>query len=115
MTLILTRAERPRLHVRKNDHVVVISGIDKGKRGRVLRVIPKKGKVVVEGVRYVIKHQRRSAQAVERGRIQKEAAIAASSVLLHCPKCDRGVRTSYKHAGDGARIRVCKKCNEKIG
>ena len=107
--------ERFKLHVRKNDQVVIIAGTDKSKRGRVLRVVPKKRKVVVEGVHFVVKHQRRTAQSTEHGRIQKEAPIDISNVLLYCPKCDRGVRTSYKHTADGTRVRVCKRCNEEIG
>ncbi len=102
-------------HIRKNDQVIVITGADLGKRGRVLRVIPKKRRVVVEGVRYVIKHQRRTAQTTERGRIQKEAPIDISNVLLYCPKCDRGVRTTFKHTGEGARVRLCKRCGEEVG
>jgi len=103
------------LHIRKNDQVVVTVGKDLGKRGRVLRVLPRKRKVVVEGVNYVIKHQRRTAQSTERGRVQKEAPVDISNVLLYCPKCDRGVRVSFKHTEDGARVRLCKRCGEEVG
>ena len=76
-----------KVHVRKNDTVVVISGKDKGKTGEVLRVIPKTGKVVVKGVNLVKKHQKPNRQNMQGGIIEMEAAINSSKVMLYCTKC----------------------------
>ena len=103
------------MHIRRNDQVIVLTGTDNGKRGRVLRVIPKRQAVVVEGINYVTRHLRRSPQASEWGRVQKEAPIDVSNVLLFCPKCERGVRVKKKSTEDKVVIRVCKKCGEEIG
>lgn len=78
-----------KVHVRKNDTVVVISGKDKGKTGEVLRVIPKTGKVVVKGVNLVKKHQKPNRQNMQGGIIEMEAAINSSKVMLFCEKCKR--------------------------
>jgi len=99
-----------KLPVRKNDTVVVISGVDKGKRGKILSAYPKNGKVVVEGVAMVTKHQKPRGQGMPGGIIHKEAAIPASKVLLVCPKCNRATRNAHQILEDGSKVRVCKKC-----
>ena len=97
----------------KNDTVEVISGNDRGKRGRVLQVLPKKDKVLVEGVRYIWRHVRPSQQNPQGGRVQKESPVDASIVLPVCPSCDRGVRVRFE--GDGAgKVRVCSRCGGEI-
>ena len=101
-----------KVHVRKNDTVVVISGKDKGKTGEVLRVIPKTGKVVVKGVNLVKKHQKPNRQNMQGGIIEMEAAINSSKVMLFCEKCKKATRISHKLLEDGAKVRVCKKCGE---
>ncbi|EHK2348174.1 50S ribosomal protein L24 [Clostridium perfringens] len=101
-----------KVHVRKNDTVVVISGKDKGKTGEVLRVIPKTGKVVVKGVNLVKKHQKPNRQNMQGGIIEMEAAINSSKVMLFCEKCKKVTRISHKLLEDGAKVRVCKKCGE---
>ena len=85
-----------KVHVRKNDTVVVISGKDKGKTGEVLRVIPKTGKVVVKGVNLVKKHQKPNRQNMQGGIIEMEAAINSSKVMLFCEKCTKATRISHK-------------------
>src|SRR5262245_61932868 len=102
------------MHIRKDDIVVVLSGDDKGKRGRVLRVITKDNKIVVEGVNKVYKHLRPSRQNPQGGRLSKEMPIAVSNALLYCPACTRGVRVAKKVA-DGSKTRVCKKCGHSFG
>lgn len=98
-----------KLHVRAGDTVVVISGDEKGKKGKVLRAVPKAGKVVVEGIAMVTKHQKARGQEMPGGIIHKEAAIYASNVMLICGKC--GKATRHAHAiNDGKKMRVCKKC-----
>lgn len=79
-------------------------------RGKVLRVIADKDKVVVEGVNRRFKHVRRSQKYPQGGRIQREVPINMSNVMPVCPKCDRGVRVSYKEEDNGAKSRVCRKC-----
>ena len=100
------------MQIKKDDTVVVIAGKDKGKTGTVLRTIPKKNKVVVEGVAMVKKHQKARRQGEESGIIMKEAAIDASNVLRVCPKCGKAVRTGVKVLEDGSKARYCKKCDE---
>ncbi|HBC95776.1 MAG TPA: 50S ribosomal protein L24 [Clostridium sp.] len=101
-----------KVHVRKKDTVMVISGKDKGKIGEVLSVMPKVGKVVVKGVNIVSKHQKPNKQNVEGGIIQKEAPIYSSKVMLYCNKCESVTRISHKILDDGTKVRVCKKCGE---
>ncbi len=104
--------ETKRIHVKKNDTVMVISGKDKGKTGEVLAVMPKTGKIVVKGVHVVTKHQKPSSKNMQGGIIQKEAAINSSKVMLYCSKCKSVTRISYKIEENGTKNRVCKKCGE---
>ena len=97
------------MHIRSKDTVVVITGKDKGKEGKVLVASPKTGKVVVEGVAIATKQQ-----GVPGGIIKKEAAIDASNVMLVCPKCKKGVRVGYSVLENGTKVRVCKKCGASI-
>ncbi len=106
------------LHVKKDDLVVVLSGADKGARGKVLAVSPKEGKVMVEGVNKVKKHNKARRQGETSSIIETEGAIYASKVQLVCPKCDKGVRARYVFEedknGQQVKVRVCAKCGEKI-
>lgn len=101
-----------KLHVRKDDTVVVISGKDKGKMGKVLVADPKAGRVIVEGVNFVTKHVRPRGQGQQGGRIEQEGPIYASKTMLYCPKCKKGTRKAFKILDDGSKARVCKKCGE---
>ena len=100
---------RAKLHVKKGDTVMVLTGKDKGKVGKILKAIPKKMRVVVEGVNLIKKHQRPTQSNPEGGIITKEAPIHVSNVLLFCPKCNKGVRTRKK-IDENRKIRVCVKC-----
>lgn len=102
--------KQKKLPVRIGDNVVVISGVEKGKKGKVLRAEPKTGKVVVEGVAMATKHQKSRGQGMPGGIIHKEAAIYASKVLLVCGKCGKATRNAHKILEDGKKVRVCKKC-----
>ncbi len=104
-----------KLHVKKNDTVVVITGKDKGKKGKVMVTDPKKGRVIVAGVNVVARHTKPRGQAQEGGILHREAPIDISNVMLYCEKCQKGVRTSVKILENGDKIRVCKKCGESIG
>jgi len=97
--------------VRKNDNVIVIAGRDRGKRGRVLRVLPDKGRVVVEGVNFVKKHTRANPQRnIKGGIIEHEAPVHASNVQIVCPECGKTTRAGHRRLDDGTRVRFCRKC-----
>ena len=101
------------LKIKKNDKVVVLSGKDKGKTGKVLGTVPSERKVVVEGINMVTCHIKPRKQGETGGRIEHEGTINASNVMLVCPKC--GVATRVGHAMDGdKKVRVCKKCGKNI-
>ena len=101
------------MKIRSNDTVVVLSGKDKGKTGKVLRVDVKGQKVVVEGVNVATKHQAPRRQGQEGGIIKVEGAFYASKASLYCSKCGKGVRAAHKMDGD-KKVRVCAKCGETL-
>lgn len=103
-----------KVHVKKNDTVMVISGKDKGKTGEVLAVMPKTGKVIVSGVNIVSKHEKPSKSNAQGGIIKTEAPIFSSKVMLYCKKCKAVTRIANKILEDGTKVRVCKKCNETL-
>ena len=110
------------MHVKSNDQVVVISGKDKGKKGKITAAFPKVGRVTVEGVNLVTKHQKARNAMQPGGIVKKELPIDASNVMLVCPKCGKATRIAHKVtmvAGENGKqnrkmIRVCKKCNADI-
>lgn len=102
-----------KLHIKKDDTVVVLSGNDKGKRGTVIAASPEEGKVIVSGVHIVSKHTKARRQGETSQIVKTEGAIYASKVQLVCPKCDKGVRTHAKVV-DGKKVRVCAKCGAEI-
>ena len=101
------------MNVKKNDTVVVLSGKDKGKRGKVLSVDPKTRKVVVEKINMASRHQKPRKQGEEGGIIQKEIPLYASKVITVCPKCSKPTRVAHKIEG-GKKVRVCKHCGAEI-
>ena len=101
------------LKIKKNDTVVVLSGKDKGKQGKVLAVMPADRKVIVEGINMVSRHTRPRKQGEEGGIIKKEAPLYACKVMRVCPKCDKATRPASKIV-DGKKVRVCKKCGAEI-
>ena len=102
-----------KLHIKKDDTVVVLSGSDKGVRGTVIATSPEESKVIVAGVHTVSKHTQARRQGETSQIVRTEGAIYASKVQLVCPKCDKGVRTGVKVV-DGKKIRVCRKCGAEI-
>ena len=98
----------------KNDIVQIVSGNDSGKRERVLYVMPKDNRLLVEHVNFVTKHMRRSRENPQGARLQKEAPINASNCMLVCPNCDQGVRVGYSIDDNNKKVRVCKKCGNEI-
>ena len=106
------------LHIKKDDLVVVISGDDKGVRGKVIATSPEEGKVIVEGANIVSKHNKARRQGETSSIVKTEGAMYASKVMLVCPKCDKGVRVKagFETDKDGKKIktRLCAKCGGKI-
>ena len=107
-------AEAQKLHVKKGDTVVVLSGKDKGKKGKVIEALPKKAKVVVEGVNKVKRHTKPSQSAPQGGILTKEAALSSSKVMLVCPACNKATRIAKTALASGEFVRKCKKCGEII-
>ena len=103
-----------KLHVKKDDLVMIVAGKDKGKSGKVLRVLPEKERVLVENLNLIKRHTRPSQTNSEGGIIEKEAPIAISNVQLLCPGCSKPARTGIKVLEDGNKSRFCKKCNEIV-
>ena len=101
------------MNIRKDDKVVVISGKDKGKEGKVLVAQPKAGKVIVEGVSVASKHQKPRKQGEEGGIIKMETPIYACKVMVVCPKCGKPTRVAHKIEG-GKKSRVCVKCGAEL-
>ena len=101
------------LHVKTGDTAVVLSGKEKGKRGKVLSVNPKKGMVVIEGVNMIKCHPKPRRQGETGGIVKREAAIYASKVQVVCPKCSKATRVAYK-IEDGKKSRVCKHCGAAL-
>lgn len=105
----MSRIQTP---IRKNDNVVVVSGKDRGKRGRVLRLSPGKNRLIVEGVNIVKRHTRPNPrQNVKGGVVEHEAALHASNVQLVCPDCGAATRIGRRLLGDGRKVRICRKCD----
>ncbi len=102
-----------KIHVKKDDTVIVISGDDKGKKGKVLEVSPEEGKVIVEGINIVTKHAKPRRQGETGGIVKVEGAMYADKVQLYCDKCGKGVRAKHTVKGD-KKIRVCAKCGKEI-
>ena len=108
------------MHIRKDDVVEVITGDDAGTAkervtGRVLRVLPDKDQIVVEGINRVYKHLKPNRRSAQGGRLSKEMPISVSNVLLYCPTCRRGVRVGRRYGSDGRKERFCRKCGAALG
>jgi len=102
------------MKIAKNDIVEVIAGNDRGKKGKVLKVLPRSRRVVVEGVNFIHRHTRPRSQGDQGGIIEKEAPIDVSNVMLVCSKCNTGVRVRTKILADKSKTRVCTQCGEMI-
>ena len=105
-----------KVHVKTSDTVVILSGKDKGKQGKVLAVSPKEGKVIVEGLNVVTKHVKPRSAQQPGGIVEAEAAMYASKVMAVCPKCGKPTRVAHKFLEDGTKVRVCKNadCGEEF-
>ncbi len=104
-----------KLNIAKNDTVVVVSGKYAGVKGRVLKVYPKVGRIIVEGVNFVKRHLKPGQKGMQAGGIvEREAPIHAAKVMLYCGHCDRPVRINHKQLEDGKHVRICNKCQEML-
>lgn len=106
------------MHVKKDDTVLILSGDEKGKKGKVLAVSPKEGKVIVEGINMIKKHVKPRQAGQEGGIIEAEGAMYATKVQVVCPACKKATRIAHKkvlsNAGKSRSVRICKKCGEEI-
>jgi large subunit ribosomal protein L24 len=97
--------------IRKNDNVLVVTGKNRGSRGRVLKVDPEKNRLIVEGVNLIKRHTKPNPQKnIKGGVVEREASIHASNVQLVCPECGKQTRVGRKILGDGRKVRICRKC-----
>ena len=101
------------MNIKKNDTVIVLSGKDKGKKGKVLIAMPADNKVVVEGVNVATCHTKPRKQGEAGGIVKRETPIRSCKVALYCSKCGKGVRVGYK-VEDGKKTRICRKCGAEI-
>lgn len=102
------------MKIRRNDTVVLTTGKDKGKSGKVRRVFPDKNRVVVEGLNMIKRHSRARRATRQAGIIELEAPIHISNVMLLCSKCDRRTRVGFRALADGKRVRICISCQEVV-
>ena len=105
----------PKFKVRKNDTVMVITGRDRGKTGKVLRVVPARGRVFVERLNMVKRHTKPRGAASPGGIVEREAPLDISNVMVLCDRCNAPVRIGLKLAADGSRSRICRRCGDVVG
>lgn len=106
--------EKKKLNVRRGDRVVVLSGKDKGKKGKVIATYPGTGRVKVEGVAMIKKHAKPTRKVPQGGIREMEAALPASKVMVLCPACSKATRVARKKLADESRVRSCRKCGESL-
>ena len=100
------------MNIKSGDTVIIIAGKDKDKKGKVLRVLPKENRVIVEGINMLTKHKKAQGPTQQGGIIHQEGPIDVSKVMYYCDKDKQGVRVGYKFLENGKKTRVCKKCGE---
>jgi large subunit ribosomal protein L24 len=101
--------------IKKNDMVMVVTGRDRGKTGKVLRVLPDEGRVLIERLNMVKRHSKPRGAASPGGIVEKEAPLDISNVMYFCERCNAPVRVGAKFAADGTRTRICRRCGEALG
>ncbi|MBI5379332.1 MAG: 50S ribosomal protein L24 [Nitrospirae bacterium] len=106
--------EALKVHIKKNDSVLVLSGKDRGKRGRVLAVSPKKGTALVERLNLIKRHTRPNPRQKQGGIIEKEGPLSVSKLMLICPRCDRPTRIRRQGLENDKRVRACRACGETV-
>ena len=103
------------MKIKKGDMVRAIAGRDKGKTGKILRVFPKRERVIVESMNFVKRHTRARPPEQQGGILQKEASLHISNVMIYCPRCSRAARIGHRKLEDGTKARICRRCGEIIG
>jgi large subunit ribosomal protein L24 len=104
----MSRLQTP---IRRNDNVVILTGKDAGKRGRVLKILPEKNRLIVEGMNLIKRHTKPNpGKNIKGGVVQREASLHASNVQLVCPECGAQARIGHQVLADGRKVRVCRKC-----
>lgn len=105
----MSRLQTP---VRKNDNVIIVTGKDRGKRGRVLKVLPERNRIVIEGMNFIKRHTRPNPQQnIKGGIVERESSLHASNVQIVCPECSAPTRIGHRLLGDGRKVRICRKCD----
>jgi large subunit ribosomal protein L24 len=102
------------VQIRKNDSVMVIAGKERGKTGKVLRVLPDEDAVIIERINIVKRHTKPRGPQQPGGIVEKEASVDASNIMIMCDKCNAPVRIGRKILADGNKIRICRRCNEAL-
>ena len=103
------------LHIKKNDEVIVISGKSRGAQGKVLQVLPRENRAIVQNINFIKKHTRANPQQnIQGGIVEREAPIHLSNLMLICPECKKRARVGFKTVVDGSKVRICKKCRAAI-
>lgn len=102
------------MQIRKNDSVMVVTGKERGKTGKVLRVIPEKQSVIIERINLVKRHSKPRGPQQPGGIVEKEASIHASNIMIMCDKCNAPVRAGHKVQADGEKVRICRRCGETL-
>jgi large subunit ribosomal protein L24 len=110
----MAAVETGKLYIKNGDTVYVVSGKEKGKTGKVIKILRNENKAIVERLNVIKRHSRPSQKNPSGGIIEKEAGIHISNLMLYCPKCKRPSRIGRKRLAGGERIRYCKRCNEEI-
>ena len=103
-----------KIHVKTGDTVMIISGKDRGKVGKIMQVSPKEGKVIVEKINMVSKHMKPRRMGETGGIVKAEGAMYASKVQIVCPRCGKPTRVAHKSYEDGTKARICVKCGESL-
>ena len=106
--------QRIKCPIKKNDNVMVTKGKEKGKSGKVLRILPEKQKAIVEKLNFIKRHSRPNQQMRQGGIIEKEAPLPIANLMILCPKCNKPVRVGKKRLEDGIKVRVCNKCGDVL-
>jgi large subunit ribosomal protein L24 len=107
-------SETNKLHVKKGDTVIILSGKDKGKKGKIIEALPKKSRIVVEGINKVKRHAKPTQKSPQGGILVKEAPLNSAKAMLVCPACDKPTRIKKSALASGKMARACKKCGEVI-
>ncbi|MFH1015633.1 MAG: 50S ribosomal protein L24 [Chloroflexota bacterium] len=102
------------MKIRKNDTVLVTTGKDKGKKGKVRFAYPKDNRIIVEGINFIKKHSKAKGQVRQAGIIELEVSISTANVMLLCNKCNKPARVGYRFLEDGRKVRFCRVCKEVI-